>query len=161
MTTGPASAAPACPIAATWSSGVLEPRSGSASSRPGRVSAVARRPRAVSCSCTSSHAQAPNQWPGTRRTAERLARELGVSVCTVKRDLDALENSGVPIWARRGPGRGAPGGGVGRVRCAVCRPRCGGRQEDHGCPRSPYSQGGGPARTSHLGRHGRGSPRGS
>lgn len=39
-------------------------------------------------------------------SAERLAREFGVSVRTVKRDLDALENSGAPIWSRPGPGGG-------------------------------------------------------
>ncbi|MFK4729992.1 WYL domain-containing protein [Agromyces mediolanus] len=39
-------------------------------------------------------------------TAERLAREFEVSVRTVKRDLDALENSGAPIWSRPGPGGG-------------------------------------------------------
>ncbi|QCQ90189.1 helix-turn-helix transcriptional regulator [Rhodococcus sp. SGAir0479] len=39
-------------------------------------------------------------------TAERLAREFGVSVRTVKRDLTALENSGAPIWSRPGPGGG-------------------------------------------------------
>lgn len=45
-------------------------------------------------------------------SAERLARELKVSVRTIKRDLDALENSGAPIWSRPGPGGGyglAPG----------------------------------------------------
>ncbi|MBP2412633.1 putative DNA-binding transcriptional regulator YafY [Arthrobacter stackebrandtii] len=40
------------------------------------------------------------------RTAERLASEFGVSVRTIKRDLDALENSGAPVWARPGPGGG-------------------------------------------------------
>lgn len=39
-------------------------------------------------------------------SAERLAREFEVSVRTVKRDLDALENSGVPLWSRPGPGGG-------------------------------------------------------
>ncbi|MDM7829888.1 helix-turn-helix transcriptional regulator [Cellulomonas edaphi] len=39
-------------------------------------------------------------------SAERLAREFSVSVRTVKRDLDALDNSGVPIWSRPGPGGG-------------------------------------------------------
>ena len=39
-------------------------------------------------------------------SAERLAREFEVSVRTVKRDLDALENSGAPIWSRPGPGSG-------------------------------------------------------
>lgn len=39
-------------------------------------------------------------------TAERLAAEFDVSVRTVKRDLTALENSGVPIWSRPGPGGG-------------------------------------------------------
>lgn len=44
---------------------------------------------------------------GTRGcTAERLAREFGVSVRTVKRDLAALERTGVPIWSRPGPGGG-------------------------------------------------------
>lgn len=40
------------------------------------------------------------------RTAERLAREFSVSVRTVKRDLGALESSGVPVWSRPGPGGG-------------------------------------------------------
>lgn len=44
---------------------------------------------------------------GTRGcTADRLADEFGVSVRTIKRDLDALENSGAPIWSRPGPGGG-------------------------------------------------------
>lgn len=44
---------------------------------------------------------------GTRGiTAERLAREFDVSVRTVKRDLDALERSGAPLWSRPGPGGG-------------------------------------------------------
>lgn len=44
---------------------------------------------------------------GTRgRTAEWLASELGVSLRTIKRDLDALDNSGVPVWSRPGPGGG-------------------------------------------------------
>lgn len=44
---------------------------------------------------------------GTRGvSAERLAKEFEVSVRTVKRDLDALENSGAPLWSRPGPGGG-------------------------------------------------------
>ena len=39
-------------------------------------------------------------------SAERLASDFEVSVRTVKRDLDALENSGKPIWSRPGPGGG-------------------------------------------------------
>ncbi len=39
-------------------------------------------------------------------SAERLAQEFEVSVRTVKRDLDALERSGAPIWSRPGPGGG-------------------------------------------------------
>ncbi|GAA4899464.1 YafY family protein [Tessaracoccus lubricantis] len=39
-------------------------------------------------------------------SADRLAREFEVSVRTVKRDLDALENSGAPVWSRPGPGGG-------------------------------------------------------
>ncbi len=39
-------------------------------------------------------------------TADRLAAEFGVSVRTIKRDLEALENSGAPIWSRPGPGGG-------------------------------------------------------
>ena len=39
-------------------------------------------------------------------SAARLAREFGVSVRTVKRDLAALESSGAPIWSRPGPGGG-------------------------------------------------------
>lgn len=40
------------------------------------------------------------------RTAEWLAAEFGVSVRTIKRDLDALEIGGAPIWSRPGPGGG-------------------------------------------------------
>ncbi len=36
-------------------------------------------------------------------TADRLAEEFDVSVRTIKRDIDALENSGAPIWSRPGP----------------------------------------------------------
>ncbi|MBF4570638.1 WYL domain-containing protein [Plantibacter sp. VKM Ac-2880] len=44
---------------------------------------------------------------GSRGTsAERLARDFEVSVRTVKRDLQALERSGAPIWSRPGPGGG-------------------------------------------------------
>lgn len=39
-------------------------------------------------------------------TAEQLARVFDVSVRTVKRDLDSLERSGLPIWSRPGPGGG-------------------------------------------------------
>ncbi len=39
-------------------------------------------------------------------SADRLARELEVSVRTIKRDLDALENSGASLWSRPGPGGG-------------------------------------------------------
>lgn len=39
-------------------------------------------------------------------SAERLANEFEVSVRTVKRDLDALEASGAPVWSRPGPGGG-------------------------------------------------------
>ncbi|MEO3941601.1 WYL domain-containing protein [Paenarthrobacter nicotinovorans] len=39
-------------------------------------------------------------------SAERLAGEFAVSVRTVKRDLDALESSGAPVWSRPGPGGG-------------------------------------------------------
>ncbi len=39
-------------------------------------------------------------------SAERLAREFDVSVRTVKRDLEALDRSGAPIWSRPGPGGG-------------------------------------------------------
>lgn len=37
------------------------------------------------------------------RTAAQLARSLGVSVRTVRRDLDALMGSGFPVWAQSGP----------------------------------------------------------
>ena len=44
---------------------------------------------------------------GTRGiSAERLAAEFEVSARTIKRDLDALENSGALIWSRPGPGGG-------------------------------------------------------
>lgn len=39
-------------------------------------------------------------------TADRLAREFGVSVRTIKRDLEALERTGAPVWSRPGPGGG-------------------------------------------------------
>ena len=40
------------------------------------------------------------------RTAEQLATEFEVSVRTIKRDLVALEASGLPLWSRPGPGGG-------------------------------------------------------
>lgn len=39
-------------------------------------------------------------------SAARLASEFEVSVRTIKRDLDALEMSGAPLWSRPGPGGG-------------------------------------------------------
>lgn len=39
-------------------------------------------------------------------SAERLSAAFGVSVRTVKRDLAALEASGLPVWSRPGPGGG-------------------------------------------------------
>ena len=39
-------------------------------------------------------------------TAAQIAAEFGVSERTVKRDLDAPEASGAPVWSRRGPGGG-------------------------------------------------------
>lgn len=50
-------------------------------------------------------------------SAERLAREFEVSVRTIKRDLDALERSGAPLWSRPGPG-----GGYGLARHASLPP---------------------------------------
>lgn len=40
------------------------------------------------------------------RTAEQLADEFDVSLRTIKRDLTALEVSGLPLWSRPGPGGG-------------------------------------------------------
>lgn len=40
------------------------------------------------------------------RTAGDLARHFEVSIRTIERDLDALLQAGVPIWATRGPGGG-------------------------------------------------------
>lgn len=40
------------------------------------------------------------------RTAEQLANEFEVSVRTIKRDLAALEASGLPLWSRPGPSGG-------------------------------------------------------
>lgn len=50
-------------------------------------------------------------------TAERMAREFEVSTRTIKRDLDALEKSGAPLWSRPGPG-----GGYGLARSASLPP---------------------------------------
>ena len=46
------------------------------------------------------------------QTAERLADEFGVTVRTIKRDLDALKAAGTPIWSQPGPG--------GRVSDCLC-----------------------------------------
>ena len=40
------------------------------------------------------------------RTAEQLADEFEVSSRTIKRDLVALQDSGLPVWGRTGPGGG-------------------------------------------------------
>lgn len=40
------------------------------------------------------------------RTAQQLAEELEVTTRTVKRDLDALQAGGLPVWGRTGPGGG-------------------------------------------------------
>lgn len=40
------------------------------------------------------------------RTAQQLADEFRVTVRTIKRDLAALEASGLPLWSRTGPGGG-------------------------------------------------------
>jgi predicted DNA-binding transcriptional regulator YafY len=43
---------------------------------------------------------------GRRWTAAELAAELGTSVRTIHRDVEALEEAGVPVHAERGPGGG-------------------------------------------------------
>lgn len=40
------------------------------------------------------------------RTAEQLAEQFEVSTRTVKRDLAALADAGLPVWGRTGPGGG-------------------------------------------------------
>jgi predicted DNA-binding transcriptional regulator YafY len=40
------------------------------------------------------------------RTAHQLAQQYEVSVRTIERDISALQQSGVPIWATPGPGGG-------------------------------------------------------
>lgn len=40
------------------------------------------------------------------RTADQLATDFEVTSRTIKRDLAALESSGLPIWGRAGPGGG-------------------------------------------------------
>jgi predicted DNA-binding transcriptional regulator YafY len=40
------------------------------------------------------------------RTAERLAAWLEVSTRTIKRDVTALQQAGLPVWAQPGPGGG-------------------------------------------------------
>jgi len=42
----------------------------------------------------------------TGRTAARLARDLEVSVRTIKRDISTLQCGGFPVWARPGPSGG-------------------------------------------------------
>lgn len=49
------------------------------------------------------------------RTALSLAQEFGVSTRTIKRDLDALENSGAPLWSRPGPGGGYGLAGISKL----------------------------------------------
>lgn len=39
-------------------------------------------------------------------TATQLAERLGVSIRTIRRDLEALSGSGFPVWAQSGPGGG-------------------------------------------------------
>lgn len=46
------------------------------------------------------------RWGGRGRTAEQLAGHFEVSARTVKRDVSALQQAGVPVWAQHGPGGG-------------------------------------------------------
>jgi predicted DNA-binding transcriptional regulator YafY len=50
------------------------------------------------------------------RTARQMAARFEVSVRTIERDLGALQQAGVPIYATPGPGAATPSTGTTRCR---------------------------------------------
>ena len=54
------------------------------------------------------------------RSAQRLAERFEVGVRTIQRDILALQEAGVPIWATPGPGGGSAGASGGADRSPPC-----------------------------------------